>query len=568
MFIKTQAHKDIEDAVLTPDGGNVQISACAGAGKTSTLVELLKGIDPAKRVLFLAFNRKIVDELIQRVPAYVQVATLNALGHRALLAHLQGTTGVTPCVDANKVRTIAKDAFDSATERTKYLAPVTRLVRLAKSAGIVPEGCGSMPGLVQDTSAAWLDLITHHDLDVEGDVGRVVDLARAVLAASCKDLGCIDYDDQLLLTYALGAPIYANDFVFVDEAQDLSPLQHALVRRTLGERGRLVAVGDPHQAIYGFRGADAQSMTTLAATFACRELPLHVSYRCPQAVVRLAQQYVPHIQPHADAPEGTVYTALTHVDKLEIAPGDMVVSRTSAPCVKVAHSLLRKGVPAVVLGRDIGAGLLALSKVLKPKTLDEVEANLDRWQAKELEKSERKGDDAKAASVNDRAETLRVFADMSVDLQDLEARINSMFADDRDASGVVTICTIHKAKGLEANRVVLLNPHKMPSKWAKQDWQRQQEVNLMYVAITRAKQTLTYAVTDEDQRRSKVDRSANERCANAKVKITGNTYPVRNQLAALGGEYDAAQKVWFVPAEHAEHAQRLAASTPFRRRRY
>lgn len=65
----------------------------------------------------------------------------------------------------------------------------------------------------------------------------------------------------------------------------------------------------------------------------------------------------------------------------------------------------------------------------------------------------------------------------------LLAAIDELFADKANA---ITLATIHRSKGLEANKVVWLN-YDFRSKWARQDWQKQQEKNLCYVAATRAK---------------------------------------------------------------------------------
>jgi superfamily I DNA/RNA helicase len=66
-----------------------------------------------------------------------------------------------------------------------------------------------------------------------------------------------------------------------------------------------------------------------------------------------------------------------------------------------------------------------------------------------------------------------------------------MFAD--DVAGVTTLCTYHRAKGREWFRVFLLeHARRCPSPWAKQDWQKHQESNLAYVAITRARTDLIF----------------------------------------------------------------------------
>jgi len=73
----------------------------------------------------------------------------------------------------------------------------------------------------------------------------------------------------------------------------------------------------------------------------------------------------------------------------------------------------------------------------------------------------------------------------------LAANIDALFSDNRDGS-VLTLATVHKSKGLEWDRVFILDPKLMPSKYARQQWQLDQETNIHYVAITRARQELYY----------------------------------------------------------------------------
>src|SRR5690606_18120963 len=107
---------------------------------------------------------------------------------------------------------------------------------------------------------------------------------------------------------ALDLRVREFDNVLVDEAQDLNVAQRILIRRMLKEGGRLIAVGDPRQAIYGFRGADSDSFRLIGEEFNATDLPLTVTFRCPKAVVAQAQRYVSHIQAHETAPEGEVIT--------------------------------------------------------------------------------------------------------------------------------------------------------------------------------------------------------------------------------------------------------------------
>jgi superfamily I DNA/RNA helicase len=308
----------------------------------------------------------------------------------------------------------------------------------------------------------------------------------------------IDFDDQLLMTFAYGVAVPQFDWVFVDESQDLSPLQHILVSRALRTGGHVVAVGDECQAIYGFRGADSDSMQKLQEYFHCKKLPLHVSYRCPQNVVKFAQRYVPHIQAHHTAPEGTVVESNKDHRSVDFAAGDMVVCRFNAPLVKAAYALLRRRIPCTILGREIGQGLLSTIKKLRATDMPTLLDRLATWESKEASRFILLDKEEKAAAVHDKADTIRIFAEGIDTIPELELAINRMFSDAATGS-VVTLATIHKCKGLEAERVFIVNFSDMPCRWAKKAWAIKQELNMLYVALTRSKSYLEMIVVPKDE---------------------------------------------------------------------
>lgn len=546
-FQVTPAHQAIFDAIKDDNGGNLIIEAVAGAGKTSTIVEALKLIPPEKKVLFLAFNASIVTELKARVPSHVDVMTLNGLGWRAYLAHAKDAGIKVKDPDTKKLVTLARDLFSPA-EFGRFGSNACKLVAKAKTVGLLPDRVEwKAEGLMPDVMASWAWLANRFDIDCEDNLAETVEAAQHLYRKSCTTLNVLDFDDQLLLPFGLGLSLPRMDWTFVDELQDLSPLNLALVKRIVK---RFCGVGDPHQSIYAFRGADSDSMAKCAEVFACKSFPLHVSYRCAQAIVREAQTVVSHIKAHDGAPEGEVHTTPKPLEECDVKPGDFVLCRLSAPVVQAAYSLLRAGIPAVVRGRDIGTGLVRLLEKLKATSIDDAQSRLNKWEEAEIKKA--KDDEAKQASAMDRAETLRLFLNMSDSLDDFRARIERMFSNDNN-EGVVVCSTIHKAKGLEAERVFLIDRDKMPHKSARQPWQIQQEMNLIYVAITRAKRFLQYVTLTGTIPKKQAKPGADEPWK----EIGGNTYPVKDELKRLGCRWDAAKKVWLCPPEHAKKATAL-----------
>jgi len=301
----------------------------------------------------------------------------------------------------------------------------------------------------------------------------------------------VDFDDMLYFAVRDGLVLPKYDFIFVDEAQDTNAIQRAILRKLMNAGTRIIAVGDPAQAIYGFRGADSDSLDLIATEFNCTRLPLSISYRCPQAVVNFARQWVSHIEPAATAPEGSVEMLGTKWDSSVFQANDLVVCRTTAPVITLAYSLLKARVPVRVMGREIGQGLKNLINKQNAHTIDALVEKLEVYRTREVEKATAKMEDAKAEAINDKVDAVLCLID---GLDEGDRSINSLMSviDTLFADGVnkTVLATIHKAKGLEADRVFWLNSSACPAKWARQDWQKQQELNLCYVATTRAKSAL------------------------------------------------------------------------------
>ena len=253
------------------------------------------------------------------------------------------------------------------------------------------------------------------------------------------------------------------------------------------------------QAIYGFRGADSESLNNIAKTFNATRLPLSISYRCPKKIVAEAQRYVSHIESHESAPEGEVEQFGIYSTQM-FKPNDMVVCRNTAPLIKLAYKLISAKIPATIMGRDIGKGLTTLINKLKPKGLDALETKLIEWRTKETAKALAKDAEANLSNIEDKFEIINMFIQCSGadTVPGLIIAIENLFGD--KAVDAVILCTIHRAKGLEADRVFILDSWLLPSKYAKKPWQRVQENNLIYVAITRAKKSLFYVESPKKDR--------------------------------------------------------------------
>jgi DNA helicase-2/ATP-dependent DNA helicase PcrA len=493
--------------------GNAIIEAVAGAGKTTTLVEAIKHFPAGTTIALCAYNKKMGDELKAKTTGLggVTAGTLHSFGFAALRRARGRVT-----VDDKKTQAAVWKAIDAAAthmdaaaQRVARLRPcqqfIIKLVGLAKETGI-----GFFSAV--DDATAWQAVIDHYDLSIENQFEDrypdIIDFSRRVLEDANANTHTIDFADMIYHVLVGGVPVDQYDVVMVDEAQDTNPTRRALAAKMLKPGGRLIAVGDPYQAIFGFTGADNDSLDQIRRAFNAITLPLNASFRCPQAVVAHARKWVSHIEPVETAAAGEVrtikYAELVEASEKALDGRDAILCRKTAPLLELAFSLIRRGVGCRVEGRDIGTQLVNLIRKYKVKSLADLSRRIDDYAAREIQKALAKGGDAKAAQIEDRVETLRVLivraAELKYDVDGLVTMIQGMFSDtdpgQRSLRPLLTLSTIHKAKGREWDRVFLLGREQFqPSKYARQQWQLDQERNLIYVAVTRAKETLV-EVTD------------------------------------------------------------------------
>jgi DNA helicase II / ATP-dependent DNA helicase PcrA len=470
------------------------IEAVAGAGKTTVIVEAIKHVPATQPIAFLAFNKVIADELKRRVTSpNARCMTLHSVGFSAWRKYLGGNSWSCK-VDSGKTRSIFQE-FDIE-DRVRYGAEIVKLVSIAKGQGIVPrERAEEFKGLVEDDDEVWEEMIDFYDLDRDG---CSIEVAREVLSRSIDAApGMIDFDDQLFMPVIAGAPFDKYDVIFLDESQDINGIQAEIVDRMRKTNSRVIAVGDPHQSIYQWRGALSNSMEQIKQRFNCRSLPLSISYRCPKNIVKKAQEYVSHIQAFEAAPDGLVTESVASWPLKRFLPTDVILCRNTRPLIEMAFLLIRNKVSCRVLGRDIGQGLVKLVKKMKSFNVGDLTKKLRTHRMKEAQKFTLQGKEDKIAALDDRLDTLQVFMDeLGVDapVSELISAIEALFSDEQ--SGRLTLSTIHKFKGGEADRVFILDPFLMPSKWARQQWQKEGEQNLQYVAVTRAKKELYYVTSE------------------------------------------------------------------------
>jgi DNA helicase-2/ATP-dependent DNA helicase PcrA len=533
---------------VTDKAGNAVIDAAAGAGKSTTLVQAAALLPKKKKALFCAFNKHIAEELAEKLKATgarMACRTIHQLGRGALNAALKRRGVLFELSDPNGrkylrladdyvVSTLAKeyedlrDAWYDLLEQDEddeekrpfpkfdpalfsgYLGLLVRFRRLT---------------LTDPSEHALRAMALHYDLSIDfkdemEDVLFWPLLARGVevvVQAGARDYetrGLIDFTDMIFLPVYLDLPPAMYDWIFVDEAQDLNACQLELVMKACRADGRLLYCGDEHQSMYAFTGADTESMRTIIRRCNATVLPLSRCYRCPTSHIDLARQVYESIEAAPTAGPGIVKLITgDHANQIARAR-DYFICRTNAPLVTRCFALIRSGVKAVVLGRDLGKNMVDLLKKLSKMPEYSFEALVevaDRYQRKQeeiLSRGKEDGNDLAIAALRDKVATLKALrlAYMSglSDLRDgrmekFQQFILEFFKPEADEDGkrydyssFVVLSTIHKAKGLEADRVFIDRSDLLPHPAAKPGWQSTQERNILYVALTRAKQELYF----------------------------------------------------------------------------
>jgi DNA helicase-2/ATP-dependent DNA helicase PcrA len=454
--------------------GHLLVRARAGTGKTTTIIEAIN-YAPEQRILLAAFNKEIATELSRRLKnPKAEASTLHSAGFKELKG---GWEGVRPDFDraeklARKVAGV--NAPDWA------ITVIKKLASLGKS--IMP---------IDPSIKGLMDLADEYDLiQNENNVWNPKVLAThahaAMQLARVKD-GTCDFDDMIFVPLANEWVSPKYDMVVIDECQDMNYSQILLAQRLCKKGGRVVVVGDDRQAIYGFRGADSSSMDRLKDELHSTELPLTVTYRCPKKVVAIASALVPDFMAAKEAPEGRV----EHLNPEQMYKGadlgDFVLSRKNAPLAEIALRFLRDGKRAIIKGRDIAKGLVKITKTIKAHSVPDFLSKLSTYEEKQVTRlrNTNKNVDAKIELVRDQCDTLRGLAMGLASVNEIQTRIESMFADldPKDTKNVILCSSVHRAKGLESDNVWVLTDTLRTNNGGE-------ESNIAYVSYTRAKKNL------------------------------------------------------------------------------
>lgn len=477
---------DEQDKIIATvkDSVSTGIEAKAGSGKTTLGAEAAKEYN-RKRWQFIVFNKKNAEEFARKLPSNASGLTAHSFCNKFIGSprpQLDSSGGkMFKIIFSNPDYNFKTDGLskEDQLKTREDLNEMKKLVSLLKNSFIDP----------QVADAAYL--IDHYGMTFNVSPEQACSDAVDFVRQSDANRMVIDFDDMVRF------PIIGNrikpsfDYFFLDEAQDNTPIRNELLRQMKEKGVQVIFCGDRFQSIYGFAGADCDSMDKIQAAINPIILPLTINFRCGKNIITEAQKIVPEIKAFDGAIDGEVIQGMTMDDFERIFQyGDCALSRLNRVIIPICFRLIKKGLKATIAGRDFGAMLKNMVRDFKCTSIEEFYSAIERWQERQLKYA--KSDQATEA-INDRYDCLKFFADNSDTVEQIITRIDKIF-DDSQGEGF-KLSTSHRSKGMEWDNVYILDSTNfMKTHPNMQSWEVQQLRNLYYVSITRAKKKLGFVI--------------------------------------------------------------------------
>lgn len=287
--------------------GRVLVLASAGSGKTRTIVatvaHLVETGTPPEAIMLVTFTRRAAREMVDRAErlAGVDLTGLTAgTFHsvcRRILRRYGPLVGVPPSftvLDAEDQAEVAAMARDSVLEGRENRPALPKPGTIVGWAALAAESGRPLEEVVLAANPRLGDRLD----DLRAIADGYAERKRAMAALDYADL--LVHVARLLEEHPRVRRRLAEThrWVLVDELHDVNPVQAALVEAIAGEGGNLIAVADPDQSIYSWRGADPRVVERFAAAPGTRVFPLQTNYRSTPEVVGLAQATLPAGNPY------------------------------------------------------------------------------------------------------------------------------------------------------------------------------------------------------------------------------------------------------------------------------
>ena len=517
--------------------GPTCILAGAGTGKTRTVTHRIaygisKGYYSANRVLALTYTNRAAGELRSRLRQLGIGAVSVKTFHAAALSQLEFFWPQFAGVPAPSV----------LESKARLISQVADAAKIRLDAGALRD----LAGEIEWRKYSMLSMDEYAQVaKTRPKVGGLSPVKNLELQQAYEDAKVkaqrVDWEDVLVLTLgmlraeprALAHVQQQYRFFTVDEYQDISPLQHALLDTWLGNHSDLCVVGDPNQTIYSFTGATSEFLQNFGSRYPdANVIQLTRNYRSTQQIVSFANRLTtestlveplrsegdiglaPRLLSFATVSDECAALASAIRTKLDqgVKPSDIaVLYRVNGQSEAIEHALTQAGIDYQVRGGErffnrpeIQTAIRAVrAEAVSPseKPLYQVVSDICRSLGWQTQQPTEKG------SAREKWESLNSFLAITDELA--EGSTVSDFAkelDERQRSqhepvkAAVTLSTMHAAKGLEWDLVFVvgLTEGYLPITYANTDSEIREEQRLLYVALTRARVELTLSWARRD----------------------------------------------------------------------
>lgn len=512
--------KDILDFFINHPHENIYINALAGSGKSSTACMLTEHTKTSD--VYVAFNKSIAEEFKTKIKnPKTKVYTLHGLSFMIMNNNLLDNQKV--IVDNLKMYRIIGDKIFDYYKYKKF-----EYKSFLKENYIQLYNLCRLTYIDINKDEEILDLINEYNLFIDNGIckGEPIpnkkQICEWIRFMYIQDINSfeteliVDFTDMLYITlkklnngewkvpYYL---LFTN--VIADEVQDFSIIQMFLLKYIKREQGRFVFVGDKNQAIYAFAGASSKSCELIKKIFApVNEFELPINYRCPTSHLSLVRERfdIP-IQPRPEAPDGEIFTINKTSIYKYIHSGDFVISRKNKWLSDVVLDLVKHGIPIYIEDKDMVTDIcktIERTKSLGIKDLnDKLQEKKKRFydSINKVKKDDNIPDFDKESIIVDTSSSidniefilniLESFIKYSKSnrTNDFESHIKKLL-NTASSKDCVRLSSVHKAKGLESQNVFVLNEAKVCFDPRNSFDLNQQEKNLSYISLTRAKNTI------------------------------------------------------------------------------
>lgn len=534
--------KKILDFFHANPTSNMLINALAGSGKTSTILKMLE--DTTTSDIYVAFNNSIAEECKKKITnPKVKVSTLHALGlsfiNYNLKEKLKGNTGL----GIGKERTDDTNAILDNLKIYKIIDSIIKIYKDFLYQVFLRENYFKLYNLCRVTctnitrETEVQKLINKHSLFIDFSGHDFSSPNMTTILTTLKQIDrmsldqfendrVIDFTDMLYITWlklrdkSWEVPYWGRfTNIINDEAQDTCTLQLFFLMFIRKKDSRYVFVGDTNQAIYFWTGSDAQAFNSISNLYApIPQFELPINYRCPVSHLKeVNKRFDIPIQPCNFAPDGEIKTINKSQIKNFIKPGDIVISRKNKWLSDVVLDLAVHGIPIYFEDREFVNNLKSLlnsnistNRINSPcqflvekleKKIKAFEKKLRSIIVKEMENTndinlksstslkieEISHENTKIDNINFIVAVLRFYMKKhpTESIGKFKDYFNKLISGEK--TNAVRLSSVHKAKGLEAPNVFVLNEGKICKDFRNSKEQNEQEINLSYISFTRSK---------------------------------------------------------------------------------